>query len=192
VGWKYDLGPSPFDRTHVAFLNFVYDIPFLRNNPSRALKTALGGWTVSGIITMQSGAPLDITYGAHSVTSVIPNSRNRPNLVGPIRYPHTVAEWFDTSAFEAPDPGTWGNLGHAALRGPGRDNWTLTLTKDFKFTERIGLQFRADAFNVFNHTQFRGDIQGGGISTALGNGDFGQITSAFDPRQLQLGLKLSF
>lgn len=192
VGWKYDLGPSPFDRTHVAFASFVYDVPFLRTSPNRFLKTAVGGWQVSGIITMQSGAPLDVTFGSHSVASVVPNTRNRPDLVGKISYPHTVAEWFDTSAFAAPAPGTWGDLGHAALRGPGRDNWNLSLFKNFNFTERVRLEFRADAFNTFNHTQFRGDIQGGGISTDVANGDFGQITSAFDPRQLQLGLKLAF
>jgi hypothetical protein len=192
VGWRYDVGPSPFDRKHVAFASFVYDVPFLRNNPNRALKTALGGWQVSGIITMQSGAPIDITYSANSVTSVIPNSRNRPNLVGKISYPHKVSEWFDTSAFAAPDPGTWGDLSHAALRGPGRDNWNLSLFKNFAFTERFRLEFRAESFNTFNHTQFRGDIQGGGINTALGGGGFGAITGAFDPRQLQLGLKLVF
>ena len=192
VGWKYDLGPSPFDRAHVAFMSFVYDVPFLRTTPNHFLKTALGGWQVSGIVTMQSGAPIDITTNNHSVTSVIPNSRNRPDLIGKISYPHTVNEWFDTSAFADPAPGAWGNLGHAALRGPGRDNWNLSLLKNFDFTERIRLEFRAESFNTFNHTQFKGDIQQGGISTALGSSDFGQVTAAFDPRQLQLGLKLIF
>jgi hypothetical protein len=202
VGWTYDLGPSPFDRAHVAFASFVYDVPFLRNSPNHALRTALGGWQVSGIITMQSGAPLDVTYtankedalkGTHkNVVNIVPNSRNRPDLVGKISYPHTVAQWFDPSAFAAPAPGTWGDLRHAALRGPGRDNWNLSLFKNFAFTERFRLEFRAESFNTFNHTQFRGDIQGGGISTQLGADDFGQITSAFDPRQIQLGLKLIF
>jgi hypothetical protein len=192
AGWKYDWGPSPFDRTHVAFVNFVYDVPFLRNNPSRALKAALGGWSVSGIITMQSGAPLDITDAHHSVTSVVPNTRNRPDLTGKISYPHKVGEWFDTSVFTDPAPGEWGNLPHNALRGPGRDNWNLSLFKNFAFTERFRLEFRAETFNTFNHTQFRGDEQGGGISRDISNGDFGQITAAFDPRQIQLGLKLIF
>jgi hypothetical protein len=192
VGWKYDWGPSPFDRTHVAFVNFLYDIPFLRNSSSRALKAGLGGWSVSGIITMQSGAPLDITDNHHSVTSVVPNTRNRPDLTGKISYPHKVSEWFDTSVFTDPAPGAWGNLPHNAVRGPGRDNWNLSLFKNFAFTERFRLEFRAETFNTFNHTQFRGDEQGGGISRDISNGDFGQITGAFDPRQIQLGLKLIF
>ena len=66
------------------------------------------------------------------------------------------------------------------------------LFKNFDFTERIRLEFRAESFNTFNHTQFQGDIQQGGISTALGASDFGQITKAFDPRELQLGLKFLF
>jgi hypothetical protein len=192
IGWRYDLGPSPFDRTHVAFVNFVYDLPFLRNSSSRALKAALGGWQVSGIVSMMSGAPLDITDTNNSVTSIVPNTRNRPDLVGKISYPHKVDEWFDPSVFVDPAPGTWGNLGHAALRGPGRDNWNLALFKNFNFTERTRLEFRAESFNTWNHTQFRGDIQGGGINTALGGSGFGAITGAFDPRQLQLGLKLIF
>ncbi len=202
VGWRYDLGPSPFDRKHVAFVNFVYELPIFRNNANRGLRIALGGWQVSGIVTMQSGAPLDITYTANAedaangfhknVANVVPNTRNRPDLTGTISYPHTVDEWFDTSAFSAPAAGTWGSLSHAALRGPGRQNWNLSVFKNFNFTERARLEFRAESFNTWNHTQFRGDIQGGGISTALGASDFGQITAAFDPRQIQFGLKLIF
>jgi hypothetical protein len=202
VGWRYDLGPSPFDRKHVAFVNFVYDVPFLRNSSSRALKTALGGWQVSGVVTMQSGAPLDITYTANAedpltgfhknVANIVPNTRNRPDLTGSISYPHKVGEWFDITAFSAPAAGTWGNLSHAALRGPGRHNWNMSVFKNFNFTERARLEFRAETFNTWNHTQFMGDIQNGGISTALGAGDFGQITRAYDPRNLQFGLKLIF
>ena len=202
LGWRYDVGPSPFDRKHVAFVNFVYDIPLLRNNSSRALRTALGGWQVSGIVSMQSGAPINITYTANTedptkgfhpnVANIVPNTTNRPNLTGTISYPHTVGEWFDISAFSAPAAGTWGNLPHDALRGPGRQNWNLSLFKNFNFTERARLEFRVETFNTWNHTQFRGDVQGGGISTQLGAGDFGQITSAFDPRQIQLGMKLIF
>jgi carboxypeptidase family protein len=207
VGWRYDLGPSPFDRKHVAFVNFVYDIPFLRSSPNRALKTALGGWQISGVVSMQSGAPIDITDTNHSVTSVVPNTRNRPDLVGTVTTPHTVDQWFGTldssgnvctgaaaagCAFVDPAPGTWGNTPHAFLRGPGRQNWNLSVFKNFNFTERARLEFRAESFNTWNHTQFMGDIQNGGISTGLGASDFGQITRAYDPRQIQFGLKLIF
>jgi hypothetical protein len=199
AGWKFDNGPSIFDRTHVAFVNFVYDVPVFKNSQSRLLKSTLGGWELSGIITMESGAPLNITYNGNSVTSIIPNLGNnnagvRPNLTGKISYPKTVNEWFDPSAFTAPAAGTWGNLGHDALRGPGRDNWNLALFKSFLISESRGsrFEFRAESFNTWNHTQFKGDVQNGGISTSLGSSNFGAITSAYDPRVFQLGAKLIF
>jgi hypothetical protein len=194
VGWKYDLGPSFFDRTHVAFVNFVYDLPILRGSSNKALKTAFGGWQVSGIVTMQTGAPLDILMSGTNVSSVVPQTRNRPDLVGKISYPKTVDQWFDPTAFAAPAPGTWGNLPAKEVRGPGRDNWNISLFKSFVFSESRGsrLEFRAESFNTWNHTQFRGDRQGGGISTNLGASNFGAITNAFDPRTFQLGLKLYY
>ena len=194
VGWKYDIGPSFFDRTHVAFVNFVYDIPLLRGSSSKGLKMAFGGWQVSGIVTMQTGAPLDILDTNSTVSSIVPQTRNRPDLVGKIRYPKTVDQWFDPTAFADPAPGTWGNLPAKAVRGPGRDNWNISLFKSFVFSESRGsrLEFRAESFNTWNHTQFRGDLQGGGISANLGASNFGAITNAFDPRTFQLGLKLYY
>ena len=193
-GWKYDEGPSIFDRTQVAFVNFVYEIPFLRSSDNRFLKTFVGGWNLAGIVTMETGAPLNITQGGTTVCSVVPNCSNRPNLTGSISYPHTVNEWFDTTAFTAPTAGTWGNLGHDALRGPGRDNWNLSLDKSFILSESRGsrFEFRADCFNAWNHTQFKGDVNGGGISTSDTSSTFGKVTSAFDPRTFQLGAKLIF
>jgi hypothetical protein len=196
VGWRYDVGPSIFDRRHVAFVNFVYDIPLFRDNSNRAAKAAFGGWQISAIVSLMSGAPINIVSGAHSAASIVPNSTNRPDLTGSISYPHKVGEWFDTSAFTAPvcatGPDCWGNLGHDALRGPGRDNWNMSLFKNFNFTERARLEFRADAFNLWNHTQFIGNVQQGGISNDLSASDFGKVTAAYDPRTLQLGLKLVF
>jgi hypothetical protein len=192
AGWKYDFGPSPYDKRNIAFGNFVYQIPFLRHAENAILKTVVGGWELAGNVTMSSGAPLNISYGG-GVASIVPNTANRPDLTGSVNYPHTVAAWFNPAAFTAPTPGTWGTLGHNALRGPGRDNWNLSLLKNFVISESRGsnLQFRAEAFNVWNHTQFQGD-NNGGIDTNLGDGNFGAITGAFDPRTFQLGLKLTF
>jgi hypothetical protein len=194
AGWKYDNGPSIFDRTNVAFVNFVYDIPFLKNSDSHLLKATVGGWEVSGIVTMESGAPLNVGLTGSNITSIIPESSNRPNLTGTISYPHTVNEWFNPAAFSDPAPGTWGDLGHDALRGPGRDNWNLALFKSFLISEARGsrLEIRAESFNTWNHTQFEGNVQGGGISTNLGASNFGAVTSAYDPRVFQFGGKLLF
>jgi hypothetical protein len=200
VGWKYDYGPSPFDRRHIAFVNFVYDIPVFKDSSNHLLKSTVGGWELSGIVTAQTGAPLNLGISGSNVASLFPagDVLNRPDLVGNISYPKTVGSWFDTSAFAAPAPGTWGNLGFDALRGPGRNNWNLSLFKEFTLNEDRGsrIEFRAESFNTWNHTQFGGPGQGGtssaGISTNLGSSNFGAVTAAWDPRVFQLGLKLIY
>ena len=197
VGWRYDYGPSTFDRTNIFFVNFVYDIPWLRNSPNRFMKTVVGGWQISGIVQAVSGAPMNITTSGRNgvkVCNVVPNCTNRPDVIGPITYPHTVNQWFSTSSFAAPAVGTWGNLGNNAIRGPGRDNWNMSFFKSFVISEKRGsqFQFRADFFNIWNHTQFKGSVQTGGIGTQLGGSNFGVITAAYDPRTIQLGAKLVF
>ncbi len=198
VGWRYDSGPSLYDRANVAFVNFVYDIPFLRKADNRMLRTVVGGWSLSGIITAESGAPLNIGVNGSNASSVIPNSSNRPDVSGSVHYPKTVKAWFDPSGFSAPvcatGPDCYGNLGHNVVRGPGRDNWNLSLFKSFVISESRGsrFEFRAESFNTWNHTQFRGDYNGGGISTNFGASNFGAVTAAFDPRVFQFGAKLIF
>lgn len=207
LGWKYDFGPSAFDRRQILFANFVYQIPLLKNSENRLLKTTLGGWEISGIVSVISGAPLNIGLNGQNVSSVVPNTANRPDVSGAMNNPHTVNQWFDTSVFSLPAPGTWGNEPRNAVRGPGRDNWNLSIFKNFVFSEARGsnLQFRAEFFNVWNHTQFQGDTQNGGINTSAsfitnGSGqtvldptsNLGKVTSAYDPRTIQLALKLTF
>jgi len=205
-GWQYDVGPSAYDRTHVAFVNFMYDIPLLRNSSNRAIKTMLGGWSLSGIVSMVSGIPYNVTVSGHNVASLFAGGvGNRPDKVGAITYPKTKVlngagtqvtgiQWVDVSAFATPAAGTWGNLPFDALRGPGRQNWNLSLFKKFVFSESRGsaFEFRADAFNAWNHTQFGGSGQNRGFHTGFDGGQAGQITSAADPRTFQLGGKLIF
>jgi hypothetical protein len=195
LGWKYDQGPGGYDRTHNAVVNFIYDIPIFRHSDSRLLRTAVGGWQVSGIVTLESGIPLNIGLTGAQSGNGLPNATNRPNLVGPVSYPSTVSatgqqiiQYIDPSSFADPAIGAFGDLGHNALRGPGRDNWNLSLFKSFVFSETRGsrLEFRVETFNIWNHTQFNQ------VSTNFGASNFGQYTSAFDPRILQLGLKAYF
>ena len=107
-----------------------------------------------------------------------------------------MGQWFNTSVFTAPPcvtgPDCYGNLGFDAVRGPGRNNFDLSLLKNFAFTERFRVEFRAEAFNAFNHTQFEGNSNTGGISNNLGASDFGEVKTAYDGRQFQLALKLIF
>jgi len=197
-GWRYDWGPSVYDRRNVFFANFVYDLPAFRNATSRALRAGLGGWQLSAIVSESSGAPINLGVSGTTAASYISNSGTRPDVAGSISYPKTAAQWF-SGTFTAPTcaaggPGTdcYGNLGFDAVRGPGRNNFDLALNKAFAFTERFHVDFRAEAFNAFNHTQFEGNSNSGGISTNVGAGDFGQVKNAYDGRQFELALKFIF
>jgi hypothetical protein len=193
LGWRYDLGPSQFDRTHNFSANFIYSLPILRNSSNGIAKSTLGGWQVSGIVTIESGLPINVTGGSNIIGGT--NSPgNRPNLNGPITYMHKGVgadpahsiQYFDPTVFSLPAAGTFGNLGHNALRGPGRDNWNLSLFKTFAFKENSGLQLRLETFNTFNHTQFQN------VDTGITDGRFGQFTSAYPARIMQLGGKFYF
>jgi Carboxypeptidase regulatory-like domain len=195
LGWRYDIGPSGFDRTHNAVVNFIYDIPLFRNSSSHLLKTVVGGWEVSGIITAESGLPFNVGLTGGQGGNALPNATNRPNLIGALSYPNAVSptgqqviQYLSPASFAKPTLGDFGNLGHNAVRGPGRDNWNLSLFKSFVFSETRGsrLEFRAETFNTWNHTQFNT------VSNNFGASDFGQFKTAFDPRILQLALKLYF
>jgi hypothetical protein len=197
-GWRYDAGPSIFDRAQVAYVNYVYQIPLFRDSSNGAAKFLLGGWEVAGISTFESGAPLNVNLGGNQGSNGVQNGTNRPNLSGTVAYHKSLDTatgnftWFNPSAFSAPALGSWGNLGHDALRGPGRDEWNLALHKIFKFTERANFEFRAEAFNVWNHTQLKADVNNGGYGNNFSGSNFGEITAAYDPREVQLGAKLSF
>jgi hypothetical protein len=188
AGWKYDVGPGGYDRTHNASFNFVYDLPVFRHTENRFVKTTLGGWEVSGIVTITSGLPVNPQISGGQGGNGIPNATNRPDLVGKLSYPHSVAEWFNTSAFALPTLGAWGDAGHNSIRGPGRDNWNISLFKSFVLSESRGSRFelRVETFNTWNHTQLNQ------VSNQLGSSNFGQVTSAFDPRIFQLGGKIYF
>jgi len=124
LGWRYDLGPSIFDRTHNFSANFIYTLPVFRDASSRMTRSLLGGWQVSGIVTIESGIPVNISDGNPIANNVVGNG-NRPDLTGSIKYMHQVVgpqkvQFIDPTAFTSVTaPGTFGNLGHNALRGPG-------------------------------------------------------------------------
>jgi len=186
----YDNGPSGLDRTQIAFVNFIYDIPLLKNSSNRLLKSTVGGWQVSGIAQFTTGEPINVLLGGATgnICNTLPNCTNRPDRVGGVSYPHTVNSWFTTTGFAAPAPGAFGNTPFNYLRGPGRQNWNLALFKSFVFSESRGsrLEFRAEFFNAFNHTEWNN------ISNTFTASNFGAITTAHDPREIQLGLKLYF
>ena len=149
---------------------------------------------------MQSGVPLPIWEGGifyNGTQGNICNTLscfNRPNFSGTPRYPRTTDHWFSTSGFTPTAPGEFGNLGYNSFRGPGRDNWNLSLFKNFKLNDRgTRLEFRAESFNTWNHTQFRNvstivNFTDGGVI----NNNFSAVTGAYDPRTFQLALKFYY
>lgn len=100
--------------------------------------------------------------------------------------PKTVAEWFNTNAYIAPPFGFYGNAGVGTTTGPGMNNWNMGFFKNFDIHESLKLQFRAEMFNIWNHANFSS------VATTLGSGGFGQVNGAWDPRIMQLALKLVF
>jgi hypothetical protein len=198
----YDYGPSPLDRRDVGILTFVYSLPFLRGNSgTRMLRSTLGGWQVSGIVTAETGLPLDITLGGTEGSNGLANGTNRPNVNGSVSMSDTLTQWFNSAAFSLPASGSWGTLPRNSVYGPGRDNWNISLFKSFVFSEARGsrLEFRVESFNTFNHTQWNGigtNFSNGTTGTTgayvPGSGQFGQVTSTYNPRNIQLGVKLMF
>jgi hypothetical protein len=100
--------------------------------------------------------------------------------------PKTKTAWFNTAAFVAPPPGKYGNAGVGVLRGPGFFIWDSAISKQFPIREQTKLSLTAEFFNFLNHTNWSG------VSTALGSGTYGQVTSARDPRKIQLSMRLQF
>ena len=193
----YDNGTAGFDRRQIASANFDYTIPLFQHSRGLA-RTMLGGWTVSGIGSMVSGNPINITSNDWTGLSGI---TNRPNQISPVTYvkthnPAGNSKWFDPSAFSKALPMTVGTSGKNQVKGIGRDNWNISLYKDFRFTEQAGFQFRAESFNTFNHTQFNGVdtgvINGTSVSAPNNFVTAGNVTGTFDPRVFQLGAKIYF
>ena len=197
---RYDRGSGAFDRRHIFSANYVYELPFFQHGGSYLERAALGGWQLSGITVAETGSNLqgggsNLTYNGPDVVGAGGNTTNRPNIVGPITYPHQQKAWFSTSSFAAPSApwtaagagGTgFGNAGKDAVVGPGLFNWNISLFKDIPIHESISFQLRAESFNTFNHTEFN-EVDGGS-----NDGNFGQATSTYDPRELQFGAKLIF
>jgi len=181
LNWSADRGSADFDRRHVFSMNYVYDIPSIRGLP-HAARYVLGNWELSGFFTAQSG--LALTPGLATPTAGL---ATRPNASGVSpEGPQTRAQWFNTSAFVAPAPGMYGNAGVGTIPGPGMWIWDSSLSRLFPVSDKARFRFAAEFFNFLNHTNWNG------VSTSLGTGNYGQVVSARDPREIQLSLRLDF
>jgi len=188
---EMNRGRSNDNPTHIFVQSYIWEVPFgpkkrwLHSGPGRWL---LGDWQVNGILTLQSGLPLNIT--APSATLNAPGNGNRPNVNGnPAIYERVgVGQlWFDTSVFSAPAAATYGNVGRNILRGPGFANLDFSLFRRFPVTERVSSELRVESFNFTNTPHFNNP------SGSFGSAAFGQVTSAqADSRLVQFGLKVTF
>lgn len=183
---------SNFDMRHSASISYVYNLPFFRG--TGFVHNALGGWQVSGITVAQTGLPFSVpnnTFGDSAGVANGTGTGSRPDLVG---NPHNLGgntnplQFYNPSAYAAPTGLTFGNVGRNTLNLPGRLNFNFGLFKRFTLNERAGFEFRAETFNLFNHTQFNS------INNAfsVGSTSFLQLNGTHDPRRMQLGLRFYF
>lgn len=191
---RQEKGRSEYDVRHVLTVTYVYELPFGPGKPllsgARGLiRHLVADWQINGITTYRTGYPIRIIIPGDIANTGVSGGQ-RPNLVGNWKLPaseRTTERWFNTAAFAMPAPYTFGNLGRHAVGGPGARNWDFGIYKNFPLGERVRLQFRAEIFNLFNHTNL--DLPGGTLTTAA----FGRISStSTDARDVQLALRLHF
>jgi hypothetical protein len=211
---------SDYNRTNTFVANYIYHLPFFQNSSNHFVKSGLGGWQVSGITSFFSGTPINFGCSENGYSSGIGEGMECNTLgnfkiqKGTVNDPTfgPVATWYNPATVGMPQlsqfsangqSGMFGYMGRNALTGPGRNNWDLALLKNFQLPwvggEHSNLQFRLETFNTFNHTQWNNVSTGCSGDTAFGapcagadNITRGEVTGAYSPRILQLGLKFMF
>jgi hypothetical protein len=208
-------GPAGYDRRNVFNFQYVYNLPAFKGS-NKLMQLTAGGWEISGTIQFWSGTPCLSGASPTNDGCDLNSSGNlgdggfghiRPDYIGgKISTSHSHSQpagqfpmWYNPAVFAVPPNGTFGNFHRNSIYGPGVDDWNFSMFKNFNFTESMRVQLRFEGFNVFNHTQW-GNINNGlsasgpaGTTFSGANaGSSGQITSARDPRQLQLGGKFYF
>ena len=194
--WNYST--AAFDRTHLFKFNWVWSLP---KTPFKAavLKQAFNGWQLSGITSFLSGAPLGVGFTSATGTDFTGTATQGARIVafGNPLIPRGDRDFyhnFRTDVFAPPVVGTFGNSARNIVRGPGVNNWDLSIFKEFPVHEQMRFQFRAEAYNAFNHSQFsaedttaRFDAAGKQINALLSS-----FTAARSPRIMQFALRFYF
>lgn len=202
----YDVGAeysrAALDRRHVFNVNYIYELPFFEGRRD-LMGYLFGGWQASGIVTYNSGlgfSPATSNYDPAGLGIINTNPVARPQLLCDpnANALQTQARYFNIACFR-PNPtaadntrllgftNTPGNSGRGIIEGPSTTRVDFTLAKNFRFTESLSLQLRAEAFNIFNHTNFRTFSSLNNTSTL-----FGVVGTVRDPRTMQLGAKFYF
>ncbi len=203
---------SNFDQRHNINAGYVWDLPFFKNQGWKS--KILGSWEYSGIFSFSTGSPFTVAYFSdnagtgNGITSIASYAQVIGDPNQNIPFNPDGKQLYNPNAFTAPTALTYGNAGRNSLRNPNRTNFDMAVFKRFPIKEQLAFEFRAEAFNVFNHTQF-GYISGDGGSAAAnsanlnsgtatcgsapcGSSDFLTLLSAHNPRIMQLGLKFIF
>lgn len=195
---KNERGSCGYDIRHNLTFNMVYMLPFKGNR-------LIEGWQISGIELYHTGVPMSIGIGYDRALLANPFDSERPNVIAGCDQTanQSPTHWFNAACYTLPAAGTIGNLGKNTVTAPGYVDTDVSISKDTKIFERLNTQFRAEFFNVFNHTNFGipglsafaavGGVTGSpaGITGNLSNA--GQITSIVGTsRQIQLALKFLF
>lgn len=196
--WR-DYGPANWDIPHRFVASYIYEVPFWKNSSQPLVKYLVAGWQVGGVSTVQSGSPVNVTFG-RDIANIGRTGLQRPDLVGPVPQlncqPNAagttatarleLVRCFDPAAFAFPAAFTFGNASRNLLRGPRFASTDLSLLKNVPLGRGMRFQVRAEIFNVFNTVNY------GNPNASFDGAAFGRITSAGSMRQVQLGGKLLF
>jgi hypothetical protein len=186
-----ERGRTSADRTHAFVLSAIWNLNYLNGSRSAIARAVLNGWTVSTIVTLQSGAPLTITSGQDRNLDGLTTDRadlvGNPLLASGRPRDELIEQWFNRAAFVQPALGTDGNAGRNILEGPGYRNVDLGIFRDFHLGGRAILQARVEATNLFNFVNLMNPDTNLNAPTT-----FGRIRSARDMRRVQLGGRFSF
>jgi hypothetical protein len=205
---RRDWGPSALNVTHQASISAHYEVPVGRGkrwfgNAGGVTNRIVGGWQLNEITTLLSGFPFTPVISLNRSGDGNTRNPDRPSLNTAFTGPVILGDpnqWFNPNAFVTPPFGTYGNLGRGVFNGPGLAVVDVSVMKNIPISERVSLQFRAEAFNLLNRANFGVPNQnvftntGSGIAPIYSpNPTAGLITStATLPRQIQFGLKLIF
>lgn len=192
-------GLSIYDVPQVFVASYTIQLPFDRWSGNGMLSKSLtGGWALSGITTFASGQPIQLSEtddnslsGTFLAPVDVPSYSGNGSKLYEDRNPRDGNPYFNPNYFTEEPLGQIGNAMRRSFTGPGLNNWNIALLKNTKISETKQVQFRAEAFNVFNHAQFYASTASGDFNNT-GLGGFGYVTSAHDPRIMQVALKLLF
>ena len=186
--FRVDKGLCVTNVTHNLVINGVYLLPFHGNRFKE-------GWQVAGIETLRTGVPFSVLTGFDQALTSNAFDSDRPNYIAGCNAfaNQTPQRWFNPNCFSLQPSGTLGNAGRSIGTAPGYVDTDFSVTKDTRITERFNIQFRAELFNIFNHTNF--GIPAAGVFTSTGKvaANAGTITSIVGTaRQIQFGVKVLF